>query len=124
MELLNTGTHTVTALARPDSKSRLPEGVKVVHLDYNDESTLVAALQGQQFLIITMFVMAPRDTHSQFVQPAAKAGIPYMIPNCYGTDIAKDSLSKEKLLDNEVRLGCAEFEATGVSSWITLVCSL
>jgi hypothetical protein len=74
--------------------------------------------------MIIMSVMTPRDTHSKLVQAAAKAGIPYVMPNCYGTDIANDSLSKERLAGDELRAGCAEIEATGVSSWIALVCSL
>lgn len=84
----------------------------------------MTALQGQQFLIITMSVTAPRNTHSKLMQAAAKAGIPYVMPNCYGTDFTNESLSKAMLTGDEVRAGCAEIEATGVSSWIALACSL
>lgn len=70
-----------------------------------------------------MSVAAPPETHSKLVQAAAKASIPYVMPNCYGTDIANDHLSKESLIGDAIRAGCAEIEATGVSSYIALVCS-
>ncbi|KNG89279.1 putative isoflavone reductase family protein (CipA) [Aspergillus nomiae NRRL 13137] len=79
--LLQTGRHTVTALSRKGSANRLPQGVLVASINYNDEASMVAALNGQQFLIITMAPTAPRDSHSKLVQAAAKAGIPYIMPN-------------------------------------------
>jgi uncharacterized protein YbjT (DUF2867 family) len=63
-ELAKTGKHVVTALTRPGSK--LPDGVRAVNVDYNDESSLVSALEGQQLLIITVSVMEPPDTHSKY----------------------------------------------------------
>ena len=41
---------------------------------------------------------APRDTHSKIVQAAAKAGVPYIMPNGYGGDIEDSKLSRESLL--------------------------
>ena len=100
----------------------MPHGVKVFKVDYAFEPSLVAALQGQQFLIITLSVTAPLGTHSKLVRAAAKAGVPYVMPNSYGIDIANYSLSKESFLGALVRADCAEIEALGVSSWIILVC--
>lgn len=111
-------------MTRPDSQNKLPKGAKLAHIDYDDESTLIAALQGQQFFIITLSVTAPRGTHSKLVQAAAKACVPYVMPNCYGIDLANESLSKDMLTADDVRIACAEIEATGVSSWTALVCSL
>ncbi|RLL96313.1 hypothetical protein CFD26_105345 [Aspergillus turcosus] len=121
-ELLQTGQHTVTALTRADSKSTLPAGVRAVTVDYNDESTLVAALQNQQFLIITLSVTAPKDTQSKLIQAAAKAGVRYVMPNCYGGDVTNEKLRKESLAGEPVRQACAEIEAAGVSVWVALVC--
>ncbi|KAF4210464.1 hypothetical protein CNMCM8980_001138 [Aspergillus fumigatiaffinis] len=121
-ELLKTGQHTVTALTRADSKRTLPAGVRTVTVDYNDESTLVSALQNQQFLIITMNVTAPKDTQSKLIQAAAKAGVPYVMPNCYGCDITNEKLRNEMLGGEPVRQACAEIEATGISEWVALVC--
>ncbi|RHZ72408.1 hypothetical protein CDV55_108747 [Aspergillus turcosus] len=121
-ELLQTGQHTVTALTRADSNSTLPAGVRAVTIDYNDESTLVAALQNQQFLIITLSVTAPKDTQSKLIQAAAKAGVRYVMPNCYGGDVTNEKLRKESLAGEPVRQACAEIEAAGVSVWVALVC--
>ncbi|KAF7114474.1 hypothetical protein CNMCM5793_008778 [Aspergillus hiratsukae] len=121
-ELLQTGQHSVTALTRADSKSTLPAGVHTVTVDYNDESTLVAALQNQQFLIITLSVTAPKDTQSKLIQAAAKAGVRYVMPNCYGGDITNEKLRQESLVGDAVRAACAEIEASGVCVWVALVC--
>jgi len=41
----------------------------------------VETLRGQQVLIITISVAAPSDTISKLVRAAAKAGVPYILPN-------------------------------------------
>ncbi|KAL2194032.1 hypothetical protein P885DRAFT_63340 [Corynascus similis CBS 632.67] len=105
--LLQTGKHTVTALTRKDSKGVVPDGVNKVVVDYDDESTVVEALKGQQFLIITLGVTAPPDLHSKITAAAGKAQVPYVMPNYYGyplhtvtdtTDLYT-KLSQERLKD-------------------------
>ncbi|PYH90901.1 NAD(P)-binding protein [Aspergillus ellipticus CBS 707.79] len=121
-QLVKTGKHTVTALTRADSKSKLPQGVTPVYVNYDDESSLVAALQGQQFLVITMAVTAPPDTQSKLFRAAAKAKVPYVMPNGYGSDFTNDNLAKETLRGDVIRKLVKEIEDTEVCSWITLVC--
>ena len=55
-QLLKTNKFVVTAIARPSSTSKLPEGIQVIQVNYgsNDDTALVDALRGQQVLIITM----------------------------------------------------------------------
>ena len=122
--LLKTGKHIVTAIARPSSNSELPAGVKVARVDYSgdDDAALVEVLQGQQALIITMSVTAPRDTTSKLVRAAAKAGVPYVLPNWYGHDAANDALCNDSLLSPFRDSICAEIESLGVSSYLLLVC--
>jgi len=84
--LVATGKHTVTALTRPDSTSPIPAGVKSVTVDYTDKESLVAALRGQDALIITLAVTSPRETHSTLVEAAAAAGVPWILPNAWGVD--------------------------------------
>jgi saccharopine dehydrogenase-like NADP-dependent oxidoreductase len=121
-ELLRTGKHTVTAITREGSTSKLPNGVKIARVNYDDEASLISALQGQQFLVITLAAQGPADTHSKLVAAAAKAGIPYVMPNNYGSDVENRKLCEENLYG----MGCiqrnAEIEATGVCSWINMVC--
>ncbi|KAK9442079.1 NAD(P)-binding domain protein [Metarhizium brunneum] len=119
--LLQTGKHSVTALTRKDSSNKLPEGVLVAPIDYNDEATIVAALQDQQFFIITMAPNAPRDAHSKLVQAAAKAGVPYIMPNGYGGDIANTKLGEETMLGPIAKAQRDEIERLGMQ-WITVCC--
>ncbi|KAJ5716913.1 hypothetical protein N7488_002559 [Penicillium malachiteum] len=101
--LLKTGKHTVTGLSRKDSGNKLPEGVVVATVDYNDEATIVAALKGQQFLIITMAPTVPKGTHSTLVQAAAKAGVPYVMPNWWAADIENTKLGEDTFLGPKTR---------------------
>jgi hypothetical protein len=118
--LLKSGKHTVTALTRSGRETTLPYGVKNAPIDYNDEATLIAALEGQDFLIITLALSAPPDTHRKLVRAAANAGVPYVMPNTYGTDI----YGNVKLLDDIPALrfilaNVKEIEELGIS-WIGL----
>jgi NmrA-like family len=95
--------------------------VLVASVDYDDETTIVAALEGQQFLIITMAPTAPRDTHSKLVQAAAKAGIPYVMPNGYAGDIENIKLGEDTLLGPIAKANRDEIERLGMQ-WITVCC--
>lgn len=110
----------MTALTRSGSETTLPHGVNNAPIDYNDEATLIAALKGQDFLVITLSLSAPPDTHSKLVRAAAKAGVSYIMPNAYGTDI----YGNPKLLGDIPALkfilaNVKEIEEVG-ASWIGL----
>jgi hypothetical protein len=91
-------------------------------VDYNDQASIVAALQGQQFLVITLSVFAPPDTHGKLVRAAAEAGIPYVLPNWYGADPKEETLVKETHLGQMKAAQQAEIERLGVSAPVTLCC--
>ncbi|KAF2789114.1 putative oxidoreductase CipA [Melanomma pulvis-pyrius CBS 109.77] len=120
-ELLETGRHVVTALTRPGSKAILPAGVKVAQVDYDDEEVLVSALKGQQFLVITLSVLAPPDTHSKIVKAAVKAGVPYIMPNVYGWDIFNKTLREDTPHGPATLEKTLEIETLG-SAYIAMVC--
>lgn len=124
-QLIKTGKHVVTAVSRPNSTNQLPEGVQVVRVDYSgdDDSALVEALRGQQVLIVTMSIAAPRDTMSKLVRAAAKAGVPYIMPNWFGHDAGNDALCKDSLLTQMRDSVCSEIEELGASSYLLLVCN-
>lgn len=84
--LLETGKHTVTAVTRQDSTTKLPEGVAVARVDYARPETIVEALRGQDALIVTLGVSASKDTDRMLVQAAADAGVPWIMPNEWGPD--------------------------------------
>lgn len=111
----------MTALSRKDSGNSLPKGVQVALVDYDDEATIVAALKGQQFFIITMAPTAPQDTHSKLVQAAAKAGVPYVLPNAYGGDIDNIKLGEDTMLGPVAKANRDEIERLGMQ-WITVCC--
>ncbi|KAL9077594.1 MAG: hypothetical protein Q9157_003289 [Trypethelium eluteriae] len=123
--LVKTGKHIVTAITRPSSTSKQPEGVQVVRVDYggDDDTALVEALRGQQVLIITMSVAAPSGTISKIVRAAAKAGVPYVLPNWFGHDAANDALCKDSLFIEIRDSICSEIESLGVSSYLLLNCN-
>ena len=122
--LVQAGKHTITALTRRGSKNSIPPGIKALPVDYNDSSALVAALQGQQFLIITLAATAPPDAHSKLVQAAAKAGVPHIMPNIFGLDHFNEALVKENPIGADAKSILAEIEATDVCSWTSMICSM
>ena len=84
--LLKNGNHTITAITRADSKSKMPEGVKVAKVNYEDESTLVDALKGQDALVITMKA-GQTDAQGKLIEAAAKANVKWVMPNEYSPDV-------------------------------------
>ncbi|KAI0131881.1 hypothetical protein BJ170DRAFT_611615 [Xylariales sp. AK1849] len=123
--LLKTGKHVVKAITRPSSTNKLPEGIKVARVDYSsdDDAALVVALQGQQVLIITMAVGAPGDSISKLVRAAAKAGVPYVMPNWFGHDSANKTLCNDTLLSGMADSIRGDFDVLGSSSYLLLVCN-
>ena len=121
-QLLQTGKHTVTAITRPNSTASIQEGVNVIRVDYtsDDDTALVSALQGQQALIITLSVTAPKDTIFKLIRAAAKAKVEFLQPNWYGHDPANDALCKDSLLLQTRDAVCAEIKSLGVSSYFLL----
>ncbi|KAI2470449.1 hypothetical protein F4781DRAFT_430464 [Annulohypoxylon bovei var. microspora] len=123
--LLKTGKHVVTAITRPSSTNKLPEGLRISRVDYGgeDDTALVDALRGQQVLVISMSVHAPRDSVGKLVRAAAKAGVPYVLPNWFGHDAANDALCDDSMLSPGRANIIADIESVGVTSYIFLVCN-
>ncbi|KAK5988573.1 hypothetical protein PT974_10057 [Cladobotryum mycophilum] len=122
-EILKTGKHTVTALSRIGSDSKLPDGVNVVNVDYDDEQSVIDALKGHQFLFISLAVTTPPDTQAKIVNAAAKAGVRWIMPNVYGIDGNNKKLATENLTAEGVYGGIGAIEKTGVASWVAMSCS-
>lgn len=123
--LVATGKHTITALARAGSKASLPEGVRRVEIDYTNEATLVEALQGQDALIITLGAFSgfdPLQPERKLIDAAAQAGVPYVMPNCYGPDPLNETLMRETGLGPFVSASKARIEELGVSKLLLLAC--
>lgn len=121
-ELLKTGQHTVTAITRGLAEKDTPAGLKIAGVDYNVEKTLVEALQGQQFLIISLAVTAPPDTQEKLISAAAKAGVPWVMPNAYSPDFMDRKFAEENMTGPRVWAGIESVEKHKVSSWVGLAC--
>ncbi|CAF1274666.1 unnamed protein product [Adineta steineri] len=93
-ELLKIGKHKITAITREDSTSKMPPGVEVKKVNYDDPSSLVEALKGQEVLIITMAVTAPKEQQTKLIEAAAAANVPWVLPNEYGGDPTEKSWAK------------------------------
>lgn len=120
--LLKTGKHKVTALTRPESTSAMPAGVSVKKVDYEDSTSLTAALRGQELLIITMAVTAPKEQQTKLIDAAAAAGVPWVMPNEFGNDNDLESLSKETLIGEGLMKVRQYIDQVGKSTWIGLAC--
>jgi hypothetical protein len=119
--LLSTNNHTITAITRHDSTATFPPGVLAVPVDYNNEAALISALKGHDFLIITLHARAPPTLHATLVNAGAKAGIPYIMPNVYGFDIANTRLLDDWVFGDVTKGGIADVEASG-ANYIALCC--
>lgn len=64
---------------------------------------------------------APRDTHSKLVQAAAKAGVPYVMPNGYAGDIDNIKLGEDTLLGPVAKANRDEVTRLGMQ-WVTVCC--
>lgn len=116
--LLKTGNHVVTAITRAGSSAKFPDGVKIKTIDYDNHSSIVEALRGQDALIITMAVTAPPDTESKLIEAAAEANVPWVFPNEWGLDSANDSLTKDVFVYDAKKATRDLFTKLGKSSWI------
>ena len=123
--LVKTGKHTVTAITRADSTTKLPEGVQVKSVNYDDKSTIVEALRGQDALIITMGVTAPKDQEAKLIEAAAEANVPWVLPNEWSPDMFNESLSNDTLMgiarkqirDLIPKLGKSSYIAVSTGFW-------
>ena len=84
--LLRGGKHNITALTRAGSKTKLPEGVKIADVDYEDKSSLITALKGQDALLVCLSVIAPAGTENRLIDAAAEAGVQWIAPNVWSVD--------------------------------------
>ena len=78
--LLKTGKHNVTAITRASSNNKMPDGVNVAEVDYQDQETLVDALKGQDALIITMR-SGQSEAQTKLIDAAITAKVPWIMPN-------------------------------------------
>lgn len=120
--MLRNGKHKITAITRAGSTNEIPDGVQVKKVDYDDQSSLVEALKGQDVLVITMGVTAPQEQHSKLTEAAAAAEVPWIIPNEFGGDGLLEEAGRDIFLGPAKQKYRDEIEKLGKSSWIGVAC--
>jgi uncharacterized protein YbjT (DUF2867 family) len=87
--LLKTNIHTITAISRTDSEATFPADVIVKKGDYSDHSFLTSALNGQDVLIMQVNMLPQAmESQVQLIEAAAEAGVRWVLPTEFGSDIA------------------------------------
>ena len=99
----------------------MPEGVKVANVDYADQSSLIDALRGQDALIITMKA-GEREAPGKLHEAAATAGVPWIVPNEWGSDPTDAALARDSFLGIVRDANRAQIESLGVSAWLGIAC--
>jgi len=120
--MLKNGKHKITAITREGSTNKIAEGVHVKKVNYDDPSSLVDALKGQDALVITMGVTAPPDQQTKLIEAAAAAGVPWVIPNEFGGDGLNEKAGKDIFLGPAKKAVRDHIEKLGKSSWIGIAC--
>ncbi|KAK5116161.1 hypothetical protein LTR62_008487 [Meristemomyces frigidus] len=121
-ELLKTGKHTLTALTRGDNTDDFPKGIHIAKIDYDDPSTIVAALKGQDALIITMGARAPPENETKLIHAAAEAGVGWVLPNIWSPDTAHEALCKDFPMFAKAGRIEQEIVKLGKSSYLSINC--
>lgn len=67
----------------------------MARVDYDNQESIVAALKGQDFLIVTLPAAGAPDLHSKLNRAAVAAGVPYIMPNSYGYNVDNTTLYAE-----------------------------
>jgi hypothetical protein len=78
-------------------------------------------LQNVDFLIITLSVRAPTDLHSKLLHAASAAGVKWVAPNIWGTDVFNANLLADSLMGPGMTKILRELEDLKLN-WIVLVC--
>ncbi|KAL8952681.1 MAG: hypothetical protein Q9222_001418 [Ikaeria aurantiellina] len=121
-EILKLGKQTLTAITREGSKNQIPAGIQVKKVNYDDPSSLVEALKGQDALIITMGTRAPPDQQIKLIEAAAEAGVPWILPNEFGNDNDNVTLRNENIVGAHTVKYRELIAKLGKSSWIAICC--
>ena len=80
----------------------------------------MAALRGQDVLLITLSVLAPDGTQSKLIRAAAEAGVPWVLPNDWGCDTSIEEVVNDVPGFAKTPQGRKEIAATAVSSYISV----
>lgn len=119
--LTATKKFNITAITRPDSTSPIPAGLAVAKVNYDSHAEVVAALKGQDVLIITLAMHVPQDQQHKLIEAAAAAGVSYVLPNEFGSDNSNPNMHAPVMLFGGKNQYLEKTEQLGKSAWIGFV---
>lgn len=90
-------------------------------MDYDDQATIVAALAGQDFLIITMSVRAAPTVKAALFAAAAAAHVQWVLPNEFGIDSLNTDAGHDAFFEPARSQSRLEIENLGLN-WVG-ICS-
>ncbi|TVY76252.1 Isoflavone reductase-like protein IRL [Fusarium oxysporum f. sp. cubense] len=118
--LLELGTHTITAIQRPEAASTFPVGITVKKGNLRDEAFLTEVLKGQDVLVLMPPLAQLVELQEPAIRAAANAGVPYILPSEFGPDpFAVQLVEENELLIAKKRIRDL-IESIGISSWISI----
>ncbi|KAF2246302.1 NAD(P)-binding protein [Trematosphaeria pertusa] len=120
--LLEKNKFKITAITREGSTNTPVPGIHIAAVDYDKPDTLVEALKDHDVLIITMSVRAPPGQSAKLIEAAAKAGVPWVLPNEFGGDGTNEELGRDIVIGPGKKKDRDLIESLGVSSWIGIAC--
>ncbi|KIV99706.1 uncharacterized protein PV09_08637 [Verruconis gallopava] len=118
--LVAQGKHNITAITREGSENQIPDGVARRTVNYENHASLVSALEGNDFLIVTLAVTAPVETSALLFKAAAEAKVPWVMPNLFGTDCSDPNA--EEAIRMQFESQRSVLEGLGLS-WVAIACS-
>ncbi|VUC26967.1 unnamed protein product [Clonostachys rosea] len=121
--LLKTRRHRITAISRAGGSDQLPDGLEAVCVNYHDQQSLVQILKGHEFLVIALAGSAPFEIEKNCIVAAGKAGVPFVMTNCFSIDFENQRLAEESCTANLVLPALRAVEETQVCAWIPMMCS-
>ena len=123
--MLKLGKYHVTAITREGSSSKIPDGVSVAKVNYDEPQTLIKALEGHDVLIVSMSVTAPKDSQTKIIEAAFAAKVPWILPNEFGGDAGNPIAGKESLIGpaKEAQRELIASKGKGTTSYIGIACS-
>lgn len=101
--LLSDKSFNITVLTRKDSESTVGSSVKIIKIDYSNETELIKALGGQEVVISTVGSEALTTNFDLTLAKAAlKANVKWFIPSEFGVDTSHPAAANNPVFASKV----------------------
>jgi nucleoside-diphosphate-sugar epimerase len=102
-KVIASGHFNVTLLKRAGSTGTVPEGVKIVEVDYESQSSLQAALEGQDAVVSVLATLAA-DAQITLIDAAIAAGVKRFLPSEFGCKLDNPNTRKIPIFAAKVKV--------------------